>query len=360
MLKVSVLGASGYTGMELIMLVAKHPQMQMAGVYVSEQSQDAHKAMWELDGRFHSDTFAGPQYQLEPLNEQLLLHIAKTSDVIFLATPHEFSHDIAHKLLAFGAKVLDLSGAFRLKDTDVFASNYGFAHQQPELLQDAVYGLAEWHANVIAKAQLVAVPGCYPTASLLALKPLMHNNLLDDTLLPVINATSGVSGAGRKATMTNSLCEVSLQAYGVLGHRHQPEISSQLGQEVIFTPHLGNFKRGILATVTAKLKAEVSESDIEAAFSQAYEGSPIVRMVPGWPKLDQVVNGPQCHIHWKYSPDNHYIVITSAIDNLLKGAASQAMQCANLVSGFDSALGLTSYGLPSSGVTSSDVAEALS
>lgn len=340
MLNVSVLGASGYTGMELVLLVEKHPHMQMAGVYVSGQSQDANKALWQLDGRFDNDVFNGPQYQLQPLSDDLLQHIAKTSDLVFLATPHEFSHDIAPTLLQHNAKVLDLSGAFRLKDNKVFATNYGFSHQQPELLEEAVYGLAEWHADAISNAKLVAVPGCYPTASLLALKPLMQNALLDGNVLPVINATSGVSGAGRKATMTNSLCEVSLQAYGVLGHRHQPEISSQLEQEVIFTPHLGNFKRGILATVTAKLKQDAIESDIAAAYCGAYEGSAIVRMTKSWPKLDHVVNGPQCHIHWKYSPDNHYIVITSAIDNLLKGAASQAMQCANLVSGFDSSLGL--------------------
>lgn len=341
MLNVSVLGASGYTGMELILLVEKHPHMQMAGVYVSAQSQDAEKYMWQLDGRFYSDTFNSAHYQLQPLSDELLLHIAKTSDLIFLATPHEFSHEIAQTLLDHNAKVLDLSGAFRLKDPDVFAANYGFEHQQTALLQEAVYGLAEWNANAISGAQLVAVPGCYPTASLLALKPLVHNGLLDTSVLPIINATSGVSGAGRKATMTNSLCEVSLQAYGVLSHRHQPEISSQLGQEVIFTPHLGNFKRGILATVTAKLTPKVRVSDIEATFSRHYQGSDIVKMVKSWPKLDQVVNGPQCHIHWKYSPENHYIVITSAIDNLLKGAASQAMQCANLLSGYHSALSLT-------------------
>ena len=175
----------------------------------------------------------------------------------------------------------------------------------------------------------------------MGLKPLFEAQFLDNTALPVINATSGVSGAGRKATMTNSLCEVSLQAYGVLSHRHQPEISSHLGTEVIFTPHLGNFKRGILATITAKLHESVTADQIESAYQQVYEGSDIVKLVGSWPKLEQVVNGPQCHIHWKYSADNHYIVVTSAIDNLLKGAASQAMQCANLVSGFDVALGLT-------------------
>lgn len=340
MLNVSVLGASGYTGMELALLVAQHPNMQMAGVYVSQNSQDANKFLWQLDGRFHCQPFDADVYCLEALNDDLLEDIAKNSDLIFLATPHEFSHDIAKTLLQYNAKVLDLSGAFRLQDTEVFAANYGFEHKESVLLSEAVYGLVEWNAKDITNAKLVAVPGCYPTASLMALKPLQNAALIDTSVLPIINATSGVSGAGRKATMTNSLCEVSLQAYGVLGHRHQPEISSHLGQEVIFTPHLGNFKRGILATVTAKLHDSVSESQISDAFQQAYSDSSIVKLVDSWPKLEQVVGGNQCHIHWKYSPENHYIVITSAIDNLLKGAASQAMQCANLVSGFDNALGL--------------------
>lgn len=340
MLNVSVLGASGYTGMELALLVANHAKMQISGMYVSEKSQDAGKYLWQLDGRFNCMPFESDAYKLQALNDVLLQQIARNSDLVFLATPHEFSHDVAATLMAHNAKVLDLSGAFRLQDSQVFAANYGFEHQQAALLKNAVYGLAEWNAAEIRDAQLVAVPGCYPTASLLALKPLQNANLMDDVALPIINATSGVSGAGRKASMINSLCEVSLQAYGVLGHRHQPEISSHLGQEVIFTPHLGNFKRGILATVTAKLKDSVTHQQLTSAYQQAYADSGLVKLVHSWPKLEQVVFSNQCHIHWKYSPENHYIVVTSAIDNLLKGAASQAMQCANLVSGFEHDYGL--------------------
>lgn len=340
MLKAAVIGASGYTGMELALLIQKHPKIDLTGLYVSQKSADANRQLYELDGRFYQAPFDTETFSLQPLNDEIIDAIAAANDLVFLATPHEFSHDIAQTLLDGGAKVLDLSGAFRLKDTSVFENHYGFSHQHPQLLSDAIYGLAEWHTEAIKGASLVAVPGCYPTASILALKPLVTNHLVDPHVMPIINATSGVSGAGRKATMTNSLCEVSLQAYGVLGHRHQPEIAAWLQQDVIFTPHLGNFKRGILATVTLKLLPEVTQAQIEAAFYQAYHDTALVQLVVNWPKLDQVVGTPQCHIHWKYSPENHYIVITSAIDNLLKGAASQAMQCANLVSGFDSALGL--------------------
>lgn len=339
-MNVSLLGASGYTGMELALLVDKHPTLNLQGVYVSEHSQDAGKGLWQLDNRFYQAPFTDAALKLKALTPEQLEQVAKNSDLIFLATPHEFSHDICPTLLQHGAKVLDLSGAFRLKDTEVFAQNYGFAHNQQALLNNAVYGLAEWYADEIKQAQLIAVPGCYPTASLLALKPLQASGLIDPTVLPVINATSGVSGAGRKASMTNSLCEVSLQAYGVLCHRHQPEIASYLDKQVIFTPHLGNFKRGILATITLKLNAEASQQVIDNAFHSVYGGTEFVSLVQQWPKLDQVVHSPKCHLHWQYSEQNNYIVVSSAIDNLLKGAASQAVQCANLMLGLPDTTGL--------------------
>lgn len=340
MMKVSLLGASGYTGMELASLIDKHPEFELQGMYVSANSQDAERYLWQLDSRFYRAPFTAESLKLTALNDELIQHIAQSSDLVFLATPHEFSHDIAQSLQQHGAKVLDLSGAFRLQDTDVFAHYYGFTHTQTSLLENAVYGLAEWHAEAIKNASFVAVPGCYPTASLLALKPLQVAGLIDSTVIPVINATSGVSGAGRKASMTNSLCEVSLQSYGVLSHRHQPEISAYLDHEVIFTPHLGNFKRGILATITLKLTADASVQSITDAYEAAYVNSNLVKMLPTWPKLDEVVNSPRCHLHWQFSDHNRYIVVSSAIDNLLKGAASQAMQCANLMSGWPDTTGL--------------------
>jgi N-acetyl-gamma-glutamyl-phosphate reductase len=224
-----------------------------------------------------------------------------------------------------------LSGAFRLKDTDVFANFYGFEHQQAACLQKAVYGLAEWYSENIASASVVAVPGCYPTASLSALKPLAENNLLDDTVRPVINAVSGVSGAGRKASLTTSFFEVSLQAYGVLGHRHTPEIEAYLGTPVIFTPHLGNFKRGILATVTVKVKQGVTSTQLEQAYTQAYADKPIVRLRESFPKIDDVANTPFVDLHWKLDETSGYAVVTAAIDNVMKGAASQAIQCLNIM-----------------------------
>jgi N-acetyl-gamma-glutamyl-phosphate reductase len=332
MIKTCVIGASGYTGAELASLINQHEHFELSALYVSSQSQDAGKELGEI----HGHLFGQIDLAMLPLMDDSLASLAEEMDLIFLATPHEASHDWMSQLTGKKAIVMDLSGAFRLKDQQVFADYYGFEHNQSELLEQAVYGLADWHGDKIKQANLVAVPGCYPTASLTALKPLQNNDLLDPEHRPIINAVSGVTGAGRKANLNSSFSEVSLQAYGVLGHRHQPEISAYLGTEVIFTPHLGNFKRGILATITVKVNKDVSSEQITEAFQQAYQHNPIVRLRTSWPKLEDVVNSPYCDLFWKLDEASGYLVVSSAIDNLLKGAASQAVQCANLRFGFAS------------------------
>lgn len=337
MFKTCIIGASGYTGAELALLLHQHSQFDLTALYVSENSSDAHKNIGDLHGFLYSRV----ELPLLPLKESDMLQLATQMDAIFLAVPHEASHEWIDKLAGQKAVIFDLSGAFRLKNRQVFAQYYGFENTQHDWLQQAVYGLADWHQAQIKQAALVAVPGCYPTASLTALKPLFNADLLDINHRPIINAVSGVSGAGRKAALNSSFTEVSLQAYGVLGHRHQPEIASYLGSEVIFTPHLGNFKRGILATITVKLNEGVNPEQINQAYQLAYAGNPIVRLRKSWPKIDDVVHSPYCDLFWKYDSQSGYLVIGSAIDNLLKGAASQAVQCANLRFGFSSHLGLT-------------------
>jgi N-acetyl-gamma-glutamyl-phosphate reductase len=236
-----------------------------------------------------------------------------------------------------GAVVFDLSGAFRLQNSDLYTQHYQFEHNS-HWLDKAVYGLAEHFSDPISIAELVAVPGCYPTASLTALLPVKA--FIDEQHLPIINAVSGVSGAGRKAAINTSFTEVSLQAYGVHSHRHQPEISSYLQREVIFTPHLGNFKRGILATITVRVKEGVTQADIDGVFAQAYTHSTIVRIVNTWPKVDDVAGLPYCDLYWQLDEHNGYLIIASALDNLLKGAATQAIQCANLRFGLATDAGL--------------------
>jgi len=327
MLKTTIIGASGYTGAELALMVNKHPELTLSGLYVSANSVDAGKPIAALHGKL-----AGLiDMPVQPLTNPE--EVAKQSDVIFLATAHEVSHDLAPIFLENDCQVFDLSGAFRVKGENFYQEFYGFAHQHEQWLDKAAYGLAEWNEQEIKQAQLVAVAGCYPTASQLAIKPLIENQLLDEKQWPVINATSGVTGAGRKASMTNSFCEVSLQPYGVFNHRHQPEIASHLGSDVIFTPHLGNFKRGILATITMKLTEGVTEQQVEQAFADAYQGKPAVRLLKDkLPRIQDVENTPFCDLGFKVQ--GQHIIVVSAIDNLLKGASSQAMQCLNLRYGF--------------------------
>ncbi|MEZ8039900.1 N-acetyl-gamma-glutamyl-phosphate reductase [Vibrio sp. 1F263] len=327
MLKTTIIGASGYTGAELALMINRHPELTLSGLYVSANSVDAGKPIAALHGKL-----AGLiDMPVQPLTNPE--EVAKQSDVIFLATAHEVSHDLAPIFLENDCQVFDLSGAFRVKGENFYQEFYGFEHQHEQWLDKAAYGLAEWNEQEIKEAQLVAVAGCYPTASQLAIKPLVEAKLLDENQWPVINATSGVTGAGRKATMVNSFCEVSLQAYGVFNHRHQPEMAAHLGCDVIFTPHLGNFKRGILATITMKLADGVTEQQIQDAFEQAYQGKPAVRLLEETlPRIQDVEQTPFCDLGWKVQ--GQHIIVVSAIDNLLKGASSQAIQCLNLRYGF--------------------------
>lgn len=334
MLKTLIIGASGYTGAELANIITKHPQFELCGLYVSENSLDKDKPISEIYPQLKSVV----DLPLQPLPQDLT-ELAKYADCVFLATAHEVSHRLAPIFLAGDCKVFDLSGAYRVNNAEFYQKFYGFEHQYPQLLEKAVYGLAEWNEQQIKQTDLVAVAGCYPTVSQLCLKPLIENDLLDEQQLPIINAVSGVSGAGRKASLTSSFCEVSLNPYGVFTHRHQPEIATHLGREVIFTPHLGNFKRGILATITAKLKANVDTQQVKSAFEQAYHDKPLVRLYDkGFPIIKAVEFTPYCDI--AFAIKDQHIIIVGAEDNLLKGAAAQAVQCANIRFGFEPTLGL--------------------
>ncbi|WP_299798633.1 N-acetyl-gamma-glutamyl-phosphate reductase [uncultured Shewanella sp.] len=319
MKSIAIIGASGYTGAQITSLIEADENLTVQGLYVSENSLDKGKPLSEL-----YPSYSHISYTLSPLSDEAKMLILQQADAVVLATDHAVSLHLAAWFYQKGLAVFDLSGAYRFSDMQQYPKWYGFDHEYQEVLADAVYGLAEWNNEEIANSKMIAVPGCYPTASLTALKPIAP--LLTDAF-PVINAVSGVTGAGRKAQLHTSFCEVSLTPYGVLGHRHQPEIATQLGQEVIFTPHLGNFKRGILATITVQLKSGTTEADIAAAYS-VYDEAPLITVKQNqFPKVDDVVNTPNCHLGWKFDPETHYLVVASAIDNLMKGAASQAHQC---------------------------------
>lgn len=327
MLNTLIVGASGYAGAELVTYANRHPHMNITALTVSAQSNDAGKLISDL----HPQLKGIVDMPLQPMSD--ISEFSAGVDVVFLATAHEVSHDLAPQFLDAGCVVFDLSGAFRVNDGAFYEKYYGFTHQHSRLLAEAVYGLAEWNGDAMKEANLIAVPGCYPTAAQLSLRPLIEAGLLDLNQWPVINATSGVSGAGRKAAVSNSFCEVSLQPYGVFNHRHHPEITTHLGAEVIFTPHLGSFPRGILETITCRLKPGVSKEQVAKVFQQAYGDKPLVRLYDNTlPALKNVIGLPFCDIG--FAVQDEHLIVVAAEDNLLKGAAAQAIQCANIRFGY--------------------------
>ena len=325
-----VLGAAGYSGAELAVILARNPYFELCAAYASAgRKPEPFSALY-------------PRYQqqlditVQPWQDELAATLQGAVDVAFLALPHEASEMVTPLLLAQGIDVVDLSGAFRLKQPSLYPQYYGYEHQHPELLAEAVYSLMEWQQTALPR--LISVPGCYPTACSLALLPLVRAELLADNCIPVINATSGVSGAGRKAALNTSFCEVGLNAYGFFKHRHRPEIEQNLGRKVVFTPHLGNFKRGILATSVVTLKPGVTAEQVMKTFTEAYQSKPLVRLVAQSPNVADVAGTPYCDIFWQQ--DGEQLVVVSAIDNLLKGAAAQAMQAANVRFGKPETAGL--------------------
>ncbi|WP_440056185.1 N-acetyl-gamma-glutamyl-phosphate reductase [Pseudoalteromonas sp. T1lg65] len=325
-MNVSIVGASGYSGAELASLIAKHPQLNLQYCFVSEQSIDKHKLLSELYPE-HSGRL---DIELKPLDEQAFSLIEGQSDYVCLCTDHKVSVELAPKFLAMNKKVFDLSGGFRLSSSQDYETYYGFSHPHQDWLEQAQYGLAEWNAQAIASAQLVAVAGCYPTAALNALKPLKHAQLLSEQQV-IINAVSGVTGAGRKANISTHFCEVSLAPYGLFTHRHAPEIEKYLGHPVLFTPHLGNFKRGILETIYVQLKPGVTSQQVAQAY-QVLADEPLIRLKGAvMPSIKSVAGQPFVDIGWQQQGEQ--LIVVAAIDNLLKGAAGQALQCMNLASG---------------------------
>lgn len=332
-MNVVIIGASGYSGAELASLIAKHPKLTLSACYVSQGSLDKNKLLSDL----YPEHLGLLDHSLQPLSESAFDDINKMADFVCLCTDHKVSVDLAPKFLAMGKKVFDLSGGYRLASNDDYMTFYGFEHTHPELLNEAAYGLAEWNHEAIAKANLIAVAGCYPTAALNALKPLKQADLLSDENI-IINAVSGVTGAGRKANIATHFCEVSLAPYGLFNHRHGPEIEQHLGHKVLFTPHLGNFPRGILETIYVQLKPGVTKENVASAY-QVLADEPLIRLLGNKiPSIKGVVKQPFVDIGWQQQGSQ--LIVMAAIDNLLKGAAGQALQCMNLSMKLDHTTGL--------------------
>ena len=330
-IRVAIVGAGGYTGRELARLLLAHPQTDIVGVFASA-SRSGEQTMGDLFGRFRSVL----DVPVLPTSAEAIAAIEP--DAVFLCTPHDASAQLAGDLLDRGlGPVLDLSGAYRLKDASLYPAVYGFEHPRPDLLATAVYALVEHARAAIPGARLISCPGCYPTASGLALRPLVDAGAVRAGSTPIIDAISGVSGAGRSASVATLFCEVSARPYHALKHRHQPEIAQHAGTAVHFVPHVIPMDRGLVATVHVELAAN---ADAGAVLEAAYGNARFVRLLGAdrFPATGDVTGTNFCDIGWTVS-DGH-AVVCAAIDNLIKGASGQAVQAMNIALGLDESLGL--------------------
>jgi N-acetyl-gamma-glutamyl-phosphate reductase len=324
---VAVAGASGYTGQELLKLLARHPHVRVTAA-TSSSAESAARRLPALTRVWDG--------ALTPLDADAL---AGEADVVFLALPDTAAAEIAPRLVEAGLRVIDLSGAFRLRDAAARSRWYPETQALPE---GTAYGLTERERNAVARARLVANPGCYPTASLLALAPLADAGLLIAGSDVIIDAKSGVSGAGKAPREHTHFSEVhgSFSAYGVFGHRHGAEIEQGLGRTVTFTPHLAPFDRGIFATIYVRLSPGVTDAVLGDIYERAYKSEHFVRLVgSALPEVKHVAHTNFCDIGWRVSPDGRAIVV-SVIDNLVKGASGQAVQNMNAMLGVPETAGL--------------------
>ncbi len=339
MIRAGIIGATGYAGNELVRLLTGHPEVEISFLasksYEGERYSDIYRNFTEV-------------VELDCVYAELP-EMVKKADVIFTATPQGFLAGCLTKELLNESVFIDLSADYRLKDVAVYEKWYGITHRSPELLEEAVYGLSEIHREKIKKTRLVANPGCYTTCSILTAYPLVKEHLIDPSTL-IVNALSGVSGAGRGAKTANLFCEVNenAKAYAVTTHRHTPEIEEQLGEafggeiKINFTPHLVPLNRGILVTETADLTDGAGEKDIREAF-EAYYGKEYFIRLPGagvCPESRYVEGSNFADISYKVDERTNRVVLMGTLDNLVKGAAGQAVQNMNLVFGFDERSGI--------------------
>jgi N-acetyl-gamma-glutamyl-phosphate reductase len=340
-LSTSIVGASGYAGLELTRYVARHPRLRATSLLSDRWAGEAAGARLALGGPAAALRY-GALADAEGVD----------AEIAFLATPAEVSLELAPKLLARGLRVVDLSGAFRLADASLYPRWYGFEHAARALLAEARYGLPELAREGLRGARFISNPGCYATATAMALAPLVRSGLcLPDGI--AVAAMSGVSGAGRKASEEYSFCEVDedLRAYRVAKHQHVPEIEQTVARfagqcgPISFTPHLVPIRRGILATCVLRLAPGAAQADVAAAYEEAYAGEPFVRVLAADKvAVKDVARTNRVHLGVATDARAGTAVAVSAIDNLVKGAAGQALQALNAAMGWDEALGLDLLG----------------
>lgn len=337
-MKAGVVGATGYAGQQLVWLLNNHNKVEFSFLVSHSYSDNEYASIYKNYRGFIQNVCINIQ--------QMSAHLS-SGDIVFIALPHGKSMDIAKDLLSKGVKVIDLGADFRLRSSEAYKEWYELDHQGEELLKDAVYGLPELNKKIVQGAQLIANPGCYPTASILALAPLVKHNLIDIGSI-VIDAKSGVSGAGKSLNTGTLYCECNetVKAYKVGEHRHIPEIEQELSLlanediNLLFTPHLIPMNRGILATCYSKAKGDVSLSDIQGIYRDFYSDDYFVRVIEDIPETKWVKGSNFCDIGIRFDKRTNRIITISAIDNLIKGAAGQAVQNMNIMCGFDEWEGL--------------------
>lgn len=340
MIKVGIIGATGYAGGELVRILSGHRDAEIVWYgsrsYIDRKYADIYQNMFQIV----DDTC------LDDNMEEL----AEKADVIFTATPQGFCASVINEKMLSETKIIDLSADFRIKDVPMYEKWYGIEHKSPQFIEEAVYGLCEVNREAVKGARLVANPGCYPTCSFLSIYPLAKEGMIDMSTV-IIDAKSGTSGAGRGAKIDNLYCEVNenIKAYGVAGHRHTPEIEEQLslasGENVLlnFTPHLVPMNRGILITAYASLKQKVTYEEVKAVYDKYYDRETFVRVLEKdvCPQTRWVEGSNYVDVNFKIDERTGRIIMMGAMDNLVKGAAGQAVQNMNLMFGLPENEGLS-------------------
>ena len=338
MISVGIIGASGFTGAELLRICATHPHFEVKYATGDSQAGTLARSLYpSLAATYPNLVF-----------EEFEIDKALACDVLFLGLPHEASLELVPQLVNKVKLVVDLSAAFRLTDTSKYPQWYGFTHTHPELVASAVYGLPELHREQLKTARLIATPGCYVTAASLALQPLVKAGAIDPVGV-IVDAASGVSGAGRAAKHSNSFNTVDedFTAYGLLDHRHTPEIEQVTGAQILFTPHLAPMNRGILATCYARPVAGTTPTtaSLLATLARAYAKEPLVVVGQYSPSTKATLGTNVTHITARYDERTGYVMVLSALDNLAKGASGGAVQAANVALGLNELDGLSMVGM---------------
>lgn len=344
MLKVAIIGASGYTGAELVRILVNHPEVELA--YLSSEKYQGQKF-----SHLYPNLLGFCDLEFSSLN---LEQVKERAELIFTALPHGSAMKYVPKLLGGKRKVIDLSGDFRLKEASIYEAWYKMPHLAPDLLPKAVYGLPEVNRADIKETDFVSNPGCYPTSAILGMAPLLDKGLVEEGSI-IVDAKSGVSGAGRTPTeeVHFARCGESIKAYGIASHKHTPEMEQEMSKiartlvKISFTAHLVPMSRGILSTIYGALKEDLETGDLIKIYQEFYQDEPFIKVLPEgvYPETKYLTGSNYCQIGLKIDSRTKRAVVVSAIDNLVKGAAGQAIQNMNLMAGFEETAGLMGPGM---------------